>query len=239
MAFERHYSMSEKNLAGLETVLDAKFHNLDLLRQAVVHRSYINENPNFRLGHNERLEFLGDAVLELVVTEYLYRNFDNPEGEMTNWRASLVNAKMLAKVAEEAGFDDYLYLSKGEAKDKNGKARQYILANSVEAIIGALYLDHGIEIAKEFIHKRILVYLPTILEHKLYIDPKTNFQEASQEKLGITPSYDVLYESGPDHNKIFRVGVYLENKLIAEGEGTSKQEAQVAAAENALQLKGW
>jgi len=228
-----------KNLSELEKNLAIKFNNQDLLRQALVHRSYINEHPSFKLNHNERLEFLGDAVLELVVTEYLYHNYDNPEGELTNWRAALVNAKMLAQVARRLNIEKYLYLSRGEAKDKNPKARNYILANTMEALIGAIYLDSGWEMAKEFITKNILTELPNILEKKLYIDAKSRFQEQAQDKVGITPSYQVLHESGPDHDKKFIVGVYLEDELVAQGKGSSKQEAQMMAAEEALKVKGW
>jgi len=228
-----------KNLEGLKKKLKVKFKNSDLLKNALVHRSYINEHPTFELGHNERLEFLGDAVLELVVTENLYYNYENPEGELTNWRAALVNGPMLASIAHELGVEDYLYLSKGEAKDKNAKARNYILANTMEALIGAIYLDGGWDAAKEFIEKNILTKLPEILKNKLYIDAKSKFQEEAQERVGITPSYSVISESGPDHNKQFVIGVYLEDELVAEGKGTSKQEAQMSAAENALQVKNW
>lgn len=231
--------MSDKNFRDLEKILGVTFKDKTLLKQAMVHRSYLNENPSFELDHNERLEFLGDAVLELVVTEHLYSNYDNPEGEMTNWRASLVNSKMLGAVAQALEFNQFLYLSRGEAKDGDGKARQYILANSVESIIGAIYLDKDYETVKKFIEKNILSRLPDILKEKSYIDPKTQFQEAAQEHVGITPSYKVLDEQGPDHSKHFRVGIYLEDDCVAEGEGTSKQEAQVAAAENALSEKGW
>lgn len=229
----------KKDVSPLEKSLDLKFKNQDLLRQALVHRSFINEHPNFELDHNERLEFLGDAVLELVVTEYLYEKYNNPEGELTNWRASLVNSKMLANLASEWGLEPYLYLSRGEAKDANSKARQYILANAVEALIGAIYLDQGIKKVRPFIKERLLVKLNDILEKKTYVDPKSSFQEAAQDKAGVTPTYKVLAESGPDHAKNFKVGVYLDKELIAEGEGSSKQEAQVAAAENALKEKSW
>ncbi len=228
-----------KNLSAFEEKLELKFDNQELLKQALVHRSYINEHPSFKTGHNERLEFLGDAVLELVVTEYLYYNYDNPEGELTNWRAALVNAKMLADIAHRLGLESYLYLSRGEAKDNNQKARNYILANSMEALIGAIFLDQGFEGAKVFITKNVLIELPSILAHKLYIDAKSRFQEMAQDKVGITPSYQVLSESGPDHNKKFVIGVYLEDELVAKGEGTSKQEAQMHAAEKALEVKGW
>jgi ribonuclease-3 len=231
--------MAAKNLSKLEEALGVVFQNKDTLRQALVHRSYINEHPAFKLGHNERLEFLGDAVLELVVTEHLYYNFDNPEGELTNWRAALVNAEMLADICEGLGVNDYLYLSKGEAKDTSTKARRYILANACEAIIGAVYLDQGWDTAKDFINRTVLAELPRVLEKKLYVDPKSRFQEAAQERFSITPSYKVLEESGPDHNKKFVVGVYLGKELVAEGEGTSKHEAQVAAAEAGIEKKDW
>lgn len=228
-----------KEISSFEEELGVKFKNQDLLRQAVVHRSYLNENPHFQLDHNERLEFLGDAVLELVVTEYLYRNYPNPEGELTNWRASLVNSRMLAELARELGAEDYLYLSRGEAKDKNSKARQYILANACEALIGAIYLDQGAKAAKKFIIENLLSKLENILENKLYLDPKTRFQEAAQEKAGITPSYRVLKESGPDHAKNFVIGVFLGDEMVTQGMGTSKQEAQVKAAEEAIKVQGW
>jgi ribonuclease III len=229
----------EKDLSKLEETLGVKFQNIDNLRQALVHRSYINEHPSFHLGHNERLEFLGDAVLELVVTEHLYGKFDNPEGELTNWRAALVNAEMNADMCIKLDVDDYLYLSKGESKDNDSKARRYILANAFEAIIGAIYEDQGWDASKEFIIRTNLAELPRIFEEKLYIDPKSRFQEASQDRFSVTPSYKVLEESGPDHNKKFIVGVYLNKELIAEGEGTSKHEGQVAAAAAAIEKKGW
>jgi len=228
----------DKELKKLEKILKVKFKNKDFLKQALIHRSYLNENPDCPLKHNERLEFLGDAVLELIVTENLYLNYPNPEGDLTNWRASLVNTKMLAKIADKIGLNDFLYLSKGETKDK-GKARQYILADAMEAVIGAIYLDQGWKPCKKFIEKNILSELPEILEKRLYIDPKSNFQEQSQEKIGITPSYKVLKETGPDHNKIFTVGVFLRKDEIARGAGSSKQEAEEDAARNGLQEKGW
>ncbi|HAL50190.1 MAG: Ribonuclease 3 [Candidatus Uhrbacteria bacterium GW2011_GWD2_41_121] len=208
-------------------------------KQALVHRSYLNEHADFPIGHNERLEFLGDAVLELVVTEYLFESFDNPEGELTNYRAALVNGQNLAKVARTLEVEPQLYLSKGEAQDTSEKSRNYILANSMEAIIGSLYLDFGWEESKNFIHHHIISTLPDILEKKLYIDPKSRFQEESQSRMSTTPSYKVLEESGPDHKKTFRVGAFLGKELVAEGLGTSKQEGQVEAAQNALEAKGW
>jgi ribonuclease III len=230
---------NKKDFSSLEERVGIKFDNRDVLTQAFVHRSYLNEHPGFAIGHNERLEFLGDAVLELAVTEYLYNKYPNPEGELTNWRAALVNAKSLAMVATDLGLEEFLYLSHGEAKDSGSKARNYILANAMEAFIGAIYLDHGMETAQKFIERFVISMLPEILEKKLYIDPKSRFQEMSQDRIGITPNYRVLKEIGPDHAKEFTVGVYLADELIAEGIGTSKQEAQISAAESALNVKGW
>jgi len=228
-----------KDFSKLEKTLKIKFKNQDLLRQAFVHRSYINENPGFSLGHNERLEFLGDAVLELIVTEYLYQNYPNPEGELTNWRASLVNGQMLAKIARKIKMEEYLYLSKGESKDNNTKARNYILANAFEALTGAVYLDQGYKTTKEFITENVIPELPHILSNHLYLDAKSKFQEKAQDKLGITPTYQVLDESGPDHAKKFKVGVYLEKELVSTSSGSSKQEAQTKAAARALKKKDW
>ncbi|HTW97045.1 MAG TPA: ribonuclease III [Candidatus Methylomirabilis sp.] len=228
------------DLSLLEERLGATFKNKDLLQQALVHRSYLNEHSDFYLNHNERLEFLGDAVLELVVTEFLYRQYPKEqEGELTNWRASLVNAKMLAVIAEEVGIEDNLLLSRGEAKDKNSKARQFILADAVEAVIGALYLDQGIEQVRKFVGDKILTKLDYILKNELYFDPKSKFQEISQEKFGITPHYRVLKEEGPDHAKIFDIGLYIAEELIATGHGSSKQEAEVEAAKAGLEAKNW
>lgn len=226
------------DLSSLQKNIGIKFSNTDLLEQALVHRSYINENPDYHLDHNERLEFLGDAVLEMIVTDYLYSNYPNPEGDLTSWRAALVNAKILADVAKRLGINDHLLLSKGEAKDQ-GRARQYILADAFEALIGAIYLDRGYEATAGFIEKEILKELPDILEQKLYQDPKSRFQEKAQEQAGLTPSYKVLKEWGPDHAKHFVVGVYIGDELVAEGEGVSKQEAQVRAAEEGLKKKKW
>ncbi len=224
----------------LQKRLGVKFNDELLLKQALVHRSYLNEHPDFIVGHNERLEFLGDAVLEIVVTEFLYLNFTaTPEGDLTNWRASLVNARMLYEIAGELEIEDCLYLSKGEARDKNKKSRQFILANAVEAIIGAMYLDQGIEAAKKFILKNVVSKLDDILKNQTYLDPKSYFQEKAQEIKGVTPHYQILDEHGPDHAKIFTVGLYLENDLITTGVGSSKQEAQVDAAARGIKKMVW
>ncbi|MDD4989994.1 MAG: ribonuclease III [Candidatus Pacebacteria bacterium] len=226
------------DFSKLEKKLHIDFKNKALLEQAFCHRSYLNENPSFHSDHNERLEFLGDAVLELAVTEHLFKNYNNPEGEMTNWRAALVNAITLSAIAQELGFGDFLLLSKGEAKD-TGKARQYILANTFESFLGALYLDQGFEQCQEFVEKYLLCELPHILKEGLYKDAKSYFQEVAQEKARITPTYRVLKEWGPDHAKSFVVGVLLDKELVAEGEGSSKQEAEEAAARNGLIARGW
>lgn len=229
-----------EDLSRLEEKINLSFENKDLLRQALVHRSYLNEHPDFPLQHNERLEFLGDAVLEIIVTEYLYHQYpDKPEGELTNWRASLVNSHMLSSVAKDIELEDYIYLSKGEAKDKNSKARQFILANAVEAMIGSIYLDQGRDAAESFIHKFILSKLDHILENKLYLDAKSRFQEKAQEQHGLTPHYKVLSEEGPDHDKKFEIGLFLGEEMIAKASGTSKQEGQVKAAAKGLDKKGW
>ncbi|MDP2946345.1 MAG: ribonuclease III [bacterium] len=229
----------EKNFKELQKKLGVKFKNENLLKQAFVHRSYLNENPAFELRHNERLEYLGDAVLELIVTEYLFKNYpDLAEGEMTNLRAALVNSQMLSQVADRLGLNDFLYLSKGEAKEI-GRGRQYILANTLEAFMGAFYLDQSYKAVENFIYNNLIPELKNIIDKKLWRDHKSLFQEAAQERVGITPNYEVLKESGLDHAKKFVIGVYLGKELVAQGEGSSKNEAQQQAAENALKLKGW
>lgn len=229
-----------QDFSKLESELKITFKSKPLLTQAFCHRSYINENPNFGLSHNERLEFLGDAVLELITTENLYHRYPGkPEGELTGWRASLVNSNILSDLAKELNFEDYLLLSQGEQKEK-GRARKFILADTFEAFIGALYLDQGYELCRQFIEKQLISNkLPEIIEKKLYKDPKSLFQEKSQEITGITPTYKVIQESGPDHQKDFVVGVFLEQELIAEGQGLSKHEAELNAAEKALLIKNW
>ena len=227
------------DLTNLEKKIAVDFKNKALLKEALTHRSYLNENPNRGLSQNERLEFLGDAVLELIVTEYLFQNYPTkPEGELTAFRAALVNYQMLAKIANEIALGKFILLSRGEAKD-TGRAREVILANAFEALIGAIYLDQGLEKSKKFIIKNVVKELPKIIKEGLFKDAKSLFQELAQEKLGITPAYNVLSETGPDHNKIFRVGVFLNSDLIAEGEGPSKQEAELEAAKNAIRVKGW
>lgn len=222
----------------LEDKLGVRFKNHDLLLEALTHRSYLNEKPDWHLNHNERLEFLGDAVLELVVTEYLFKNYSDPEGILTSWRAALVNSTMLADISKKLDLNEYVLLSHGEKRDL-GRARQYILANALEAIIGAIYLDQEYEETKKFIERAILPEFPRIIEQKLYKDAKSLFQEKAQERVGVTPSYRVIDEWGPDHSKTFKVGVYLNGELAGVGFGPSKQEAQQKAAEDALHKKEW
>lgn len=234
----KNLSEIEKNFSQLEKNLDLKFKNKSLLVQAFCHRSFLNENPKFPLDHNERLEFLGDAILELIVTEFLYKNYQKPEGDLTNWRAALVNSQTLLKMTRKLNFEKYLLLSKGEAKDK-GKARQCILANTFEAFLGALYLDQGYRRCQKFVSFYLLPELTRILKEGSWKDSKSYFQEIAQEKEKITPTYKVLKEIGPDHAKHFVIGVFLDSELIARGEGSSKQEAELKAAEKALAVKKW
>ena len=221
------------DLNSLQDSLGVKFKDVSLLERAFIHRSYLNEHTKSGLEHNERLEFLGDAVLELVVTDYLYRNFSNPEGDLTNWRSALVKTESLTAVAEKLQLAQYLKLSRGEAKG-NDRSRALITANCVEALIGAIYLDQGYPAAKDFITKNLIVVLPHILEVGSWIDPKSKFQELAQEREGLTPAYKVLEESGPDHDKTFVVGAYVGNRKCGQGNGSSKQAAQQMAATDAL-----
>ena len=222
-------------LSKLEQEIGVDFRNKNFLKESLTHRSYLNENPGWKLPHNERLEFLGDAVLELVVTENLFGRFpDYPEGHLTSLRASLVNSQTMATVAKDLNLEDFILLSRGESKD-TGKARDEIMANAMEAVIGAVYLDGGYGAAKNLIEKFVISrHLDEIIKNGLYKDPKSQLQEIVQEKFKMTPVYRVSGEEGPDHRKIFKTGVYFADKLIAEGEGYSKQDAEVGAAKNAL-----
>lgn len=217
----------------LEKILGVKINNPELYLSAFTHRSYLNENRSFHLPHNERLEFLGDAVLELIATEHLYRNYPHPEGELTNFRSALVNYKMLSDIAKRLGFEKFLLMSRGEAKD-TGRARQVILANCIEAVIGSMYLDSGYETSRDFITREVLVELPKIIDDGAYLDPKSKLQEIIQEKAGVTPTYGVISETGPDHNKVFVVAALVGQNEVGRGQGPSKQEAEIAAAEDAL-----
>ena len=222
-----------------EQKIGYQFKNERLLEQAFTHRSYINENRGERREHNERLEFLGDAVLELVVTEFLFAKYpDKPEGDLTSYRAALVNTVSISNSATNLGMNEFLLLSRGEAKD-TGRARQIILANAFEAVIGAIYLDQGYESAKKFIAEQLFHKTDEVVEKGLWQDAKSRFQEIAQEKNSVTPSYDVISQTGPDHDKRFVVGIYLGEDRIATGEGRSKQEAEQVAAQKALIAKGW
>lgn len=224
---------------ALEGVIGTPFADRDVLREACTHRSYLNENKECDWSHNERLEFLGDAVLELVVTDHLFKKYpERNEGDLTSFRAALVNSNTLAKAGLSLGLSDFLLLSKGEAKD-TGKARQYIIANAFEAVIGAIYLDQGYEKAHAFIENTLFPELDEIVAKRLWKDPKSLFQELAQEKTNMTPAYQVLKESGPDHDKEFTIGVFLGDELVAEGVGKSKQEGEQEAASKGLDVKEW
>lgn len=229
----------QNNLQTFQESIGVSFTDADLLRQAFTHRSYLNEHRDEVRGHNERLEFLGDAVLELISTHFLFEKFpEQDEGELTAYRAALVNAVTCAQIASELKMNDYLLLSRGEAKDQ-GRARQMLLANAFEALVGALYLDQGYDAARAFIEKHLFPKIDEIIKKKLWRDAKSAFQEKAQDAEGVTPHYSVIRETGPDHDKQFIVGVYIQEALIAQGVGKSKQEAEQEAARTALETKGW
>ena len=233
--------MTTINFESLAEHIGVTFSDMSLLRAACTHRSYLNENRGSGLEHNERLEFLGDAVLELVVTAFLYKKYPTkPEGQLTAYRSAIVNTVSLTKVAERIGLNEYMLLSRGEAKD-TGRARAVILANAVEATIGAVYLDQGYNIAANFISDHILnvIDIENIVKDETWIDAKSRFQEIAQEKTGLTPTYKTLKEVGPDHDKQFTLGVFIGDVQVAAGIGPSKQEAEQKAAEKALLAKGW
>jgi ribonuclease-3 len=226
-------------LAKLETILGVTFREQIHLLTAVTHRSYLNEHREAVQEHNERYEFLGDAVLELVVTDFLFQKYlEKPEGELTAIRAALVNTVSLAEVATRLGINDFLLLSRGEERD-TGRARQYILANTYESIIGALYLDQGYAAAADFVARTLFDRTETIVKKRLWQDAKSRFQELAQEHVSTTPNYETLSQVGPDHDRVFTVGVFLGGSKVAEGQGRSKQEAEQQAAERAIEAKGW
>ncbi len=232
-------SITMKDFTPFEQSIGITFTDKDILTHAFIHRSYINENPKSGFEHNERLEFLGDAVIELVVTDYLYRTYPGShEGDLTAYRSALVNAVIMGEVAAELHMNDYLLLSKGEQKD-TGRARQTILANTYESFVGALYLDQGYAVCDQFVTRTLLVRLPDIIKNKSWKDAKSLIQEEAQERLGVTPSYRVVAETGPDHDKYFTIGIFFGDKKIAEGKGRSKQEGEQKAATAALETKGW
>ena len=228
-----------KDFNTFQKTIGVEFNDLELLRQAFTHRSYLNEHRGEVAGHNERLEFLGDAVLELIATRFLYEKYpEHAEGDLTAYRAALVNAVTCAEVANQIGMNDFLLLSRGEAKD-TGRARNILLANAFEALVGAIYLDQGYDAARQFINKHLFPKIDHIVRERLWQDAKSALQERVQEYDGVTPSYAVLRETGPDHDKRFIVGVYVKDALLAEGDGKSKQEAEQSAARVALDKKGW
>ena len=227
------------DIARLKQLFGVEFTDTKIYISAITHRSYLNEHRDADWEHNERLEFLGDAVLELVVTDHLFQKYpDKPEGELTAVRAALVNTVSLADASEKLGINQFLLMSKGEAKDV-GRARQYILANAFEACIGALYLDQGYEVAKGFIAQHLFAKTEEIVDKRLWQDAKSRFQELAQEQASITPTYETIGQEGPDHDRVFTVGVFLKSEKVAEGSGRSKQEAEQAAAETAIEAKGW
>ncbi len=229
----------EESLIRLEKVLGVTFADQIHLLTAITHRSYLNEHREAKQEHNERYEFLGDAVLELVVTDFLFQKYpEKPEGELTAIRAALVNTVSLADVSAKLGVNDFLLLSKGEERD-TGRARQYILANAFESIIGAIYLDQGYDAARTFVGDQLFDRTETIVAKKLWQDAKSRFQELAQEHTSITPSYETLGQTGPDHDRLFTVGAFLGNEKVAEGKGRAKQEAEQEAAEKAIEAKGW
>ena len=220
--------------AKLEKKLGFSFKKQDLLVEALTHRSYLNELPSWRVPHNERLEFLGDAVLELIISDELFSKFPNfPEGKLTVLRAALVNYQILARIAEHIGLQDFILMSRGERKD-TGKAREVILANTIEAVIGAMYMDQGLEKVRPFVKKFVLENLDEVMKTRSYKDAKSDLQEFVQERMKLTPTYKTISEEGPAHKRTFTMGVYFDGKLAAQGEGASKQEAELAAAKNAL-----
>lgn len=228
-----------ERIGKFEEKIKYLFKNKELIAQAFTHRSYLNENKDFKLPHNERLEFLGDAVLELVVTEYLYGEYPKKtEGELTSIRAALVNTVSLASLGQDLGIDAHMLMSKGEAKDK-GRARGVILANAFEALIGAIYLDGGYKSAQKFLNQVLLIKTEDIVKHALWQDPKSVLQEKAQEIEGVTPSYKTINQTGPDHAKRFSVAVYFGTKVAGRGTGMSKQEAETAAAKDALAKSKW
>lgn len=213
--------------------LGVTFNDIEVLVTAFTHRSYLNEHRKSAYQHNERLEFLGDAVLELVVTKYLYENYQEPEGVLTNWRSALVRTESIGAAAQKLGFGEYMRLSRGEKRGSD-RAKEQIMANAFEAVIGALYVDQGYDVSSKFIHDHILSTLDDILKTGSWLDPKSQLQELVQQKEGITPAYKVTQEEGPDHEKLFTVGVYVSDELRGEGSGPSKQMAQQEAAKHAL-----
>ncbi len=231
--------MNLPDFSKFEKRIGISFKDKTLLKSAFAHRSFLNENKNVVPEHNERLEFLGDAVLELASSEFLYNKYpDKPEGELTALRAALVNTYSISDVAKELGMNDYLLLSKGEAKD-TGRARRFILADAFEALLGAMYIDQGYEQVQKFLNLHLFPKIDEIISKRLWQDPKSRLQELAQDKLGITPRYEIVKEEGPDHDKKFVSAVLFDKEQVATGEGRSKQEAEQEAAKTAIKVRGW
>lgn len=233
----RNYT--EQNIPQFEEKIGVSFDDKQILRQAFTHRSFVNEHRTSTTKNNERLEFLGDAVLELISSDFLFHKYpDVEEGDLTAYRAGLVNTNSLAETAEGLGYNEHILLSKGEAKD-TGRARHSILADTYEAVLGAMYLDQGYETAKKFLEWSLFPKIDEIVKKRLWQDAKSLFQEKAQEVHSVTPSYHVLSESGPDHDKTFTTGAFIGKEMVAQAEGPSKQESEQLAAVEALKLKGW
>jgi ribonuclease III len=231
--------MTDFDPSAFEKRIGFSFVDKMFIKTAFTHRSYLNEHKGHKGEHNERLEFLGDAVMELVVTDYLYKKYPaSDEGLLTSIRSALVNTVSISEEAQRLGINEYLLLSKGEARD-TGRARNYILANTFESVVGALFLDQGYAAAEKFLHQTVIRKTEDVVKKRLWQDPKSRFQELSQEKESHTPRYEVLEQQGPDHDKQFISGVHLGTELVAKGEGKSKQEAEQAAASAALEVRGW
>lgn len=222
------------SIEDLEKNLGIQFSNKDFLLTALTHRSFLNENREIP-EHNERLEFLGDAVLELIVSDFLFRKYtDRAEGELTSFRAALVRTDSLAQIAKELGLGEHMRLSRGE-EDSGGREKDYLLANTFEAVLGAIYLDSGYESCVQFVHRALLPKIEDIVKHRLDIDNKTKIQELAQSIYKTTPTYEVTDEQGPDHDKIFTVVVKIDDKIVGEGKGSSKQRAEEQAAKIGVQ----
>lgn len=224
----------KKELKELESLLGVTFKNKNLLKTALTHRSYLNESSENDLKNNERLEFLGDAVLELITTEYLYERYpERPEGELTSFRSALVKTTSLSETSLDLNIGDFIMMSRGE-EVTGGRTRPYILANTFESILGAIYIDQGYDVAKTFVTNKLLPKTTAIIENRLDIDSKSRLQELSQEILNFTPVYDLVSSKGPDHDKNFLMAVKIKGKVFGEGNGKNKQEAEQNAAKYAL-----
>lgn len=225
--------LSYNTISSFLKTIGIEIKNTKIFDEVFTHRSYLNEHKSIKCNHNERLEFLGDAVLELVVTEHLYKTYPNPEGELTNWRSAIVKGEMISQISRKLSLGSHLRMSKGE-EQSGGKERNLILANLFEALVGGIYLDKGYDSAAQFISTYLLPHLKSIIEDGSYIDSKSKLQELIQNKKGITPKYELLEQDGPDHNRIFTIGVYIETRCVGKGQGPSKQKAEQAAAADAL-----